>query len=270
MPELPEVETVRKTLELRLNQEIITDVVICYDKIIKTNLIKFVDQIKNQKINRIDRMGKYLIFILDFDALIIHLRMEGKFFIKDSNEQINKHEHIIFKFKSNIELRYHDVRKFGTMHLIPLTNYLNEYPINELALEPKDISLELFYKKIKSRNTEIKPVLLDQKVIAGLGNIYVDETLFLSKINPKRLASNITYEEAKMILDSAIKVLDKATLLGGTTIRSYTSSLGVTGLFQNELNCHMRENEPCYICREKIIKFKLKGRGTYVCPSCQK
>jgi formamidopyrimidine-DNA glycosylase len=270
MPELPEVETVRKTLELRLKQETIHDVIILYDKIIKTDLNLFKDKIKNQKINRIDRMGKYLIFILDFDALIIHLRMEGKFFIKSSNEEINKHEHIIFKFKSNFELRYHDVRKFGTMHLLPLKTYLNTYPLNSIADEPKTINFDDFYQKLKSRKTEIKPVLLDQTVISGLGNIYVDETLFLSQINPKRLANSISYKEAKTILDSSIKVLEKAILLGGTTIRSYTSSLGVTGLFQNELNCHMRENLPCHICQNKIIKFKLKGRGTYVCPNCQR
>jgi len=270
MPELPEVETVRRTLEYRLVNEVINDVEILYDKIVKLDLKDFTNRIKDQKINRIDRKGKYLIFILDKEALIVHLRMEGKFYIKTNNEIINKHEHIIFKLKTGYELRYHDVRKFGTMHLLNINDYLNEYPLNTIALEPKDIKIDAFYEKIRNKNTEIKPVLLDQTIVSGLGNIYVDETLFLSNISPLTKCIDITYDMAEKIIMSARKVLEKAVELGGTTIRSYQSSLGVSGLFQNELNCHQREHEPCLVCGEKIIKFKLKGRGTYVCPKCQR
>ncbi len=137
------------------------------------------------------------------------------------------------------------------------------------APEPKDLNIHKFYETLQKKRIEIKAVLLDQHIISGLGNIYVDETLFLSKIHPTRLANTISLDEAKLIIDSAIKVLDKATKLGGTTIRSYTSSLGVHGRFQNELNVHMRKDLPCPICQTKIIKMKVKGRGTYVCPNCQ-
>jgi formamidopyrimidine-DNA glycosylase len=269
MPELPEVETVRVTLENEISNEKIIGVDAYYQKIITNETSEFKQKILNQKINRIDRMGKYLIFILDRDALIIHLRMEGKFFIKHE-EPIEKHEHVVFHFKSGRNLRYHDVRKFGTITLIPLSDYLNTYPLNQLGKEPKDIDVDYFYTVLNKKNIEIKAVLLDQHIIAGLGNIYVDETLFLSHIHPTRLASNITYDETKWIIQAAIQVLDKATQLGGTTIRSYTSSLGVHGRFQNELNVHMKENEPCPRCQTNIIKMKVKGRGTYVCPNCQK
>ncbi|MBN2300330.1 MAG: DNA-formamidopyrimidine glycosylase, partial [Acholeplasmataceae bacterium] len=109
----------------------------------------------------------------------------------------------------------------------------------------------------------------DQHLIAGLGNIYVDETLFLSAIHPQRIASSISLKEAKSLVESAKKVLSRAIQLGGTTIRSYTSSLGVHGRFQNELNVHMKKGEPCPICGSEIIKMKVGGRGTYVCPKCQ-
>jgi formamidopyrimidine-DNA glycosylase len=269
MPELPEVETVRVTLEKEISNEEFAQVDAHYPKIITNDTHEFKKKIVGQKINRIDRMGKYLIFILDQDALIIHLRMEGKFFIK-LDEPIQKHEHVVFHFKSGRNLRYHDVRKFGTITLIPLSEYLDTYPLNQLGDEPKDINIEHFYSVLNKKNTEIKAVLLDQHIIAGLGNIYVDETLFLSHVHPTRIASSITYDEAKWIIQAAIQVLDKAIQLGGTTIRSYTSSLGVHGRFQNELNVHMKANEPCPRCQTKIIKMKVKGRGAYVCPSCQK
>ena len=268
MPELPEVETVRRTLELALINEEIIEVKDYYSKIITNDVLEFKKQIQNQKINRIDRMGKYLIFILDQDVMIIHLRMEGKFFIKTS-EPILKHEHIVFKLKSGRELRYHDVRKFGTITLLPKDSYLETYPLNQLAPEPKDIIFNKFYETLQRKRIEIKAALLDQHIISGLGNIYVDETLFLARIHPTRLANTISSDETKTIIESAIQVLDKATKLGGTTIRSYTSSLGVHGRFQNELNVHMRKDLPCPICQTKIIKMKVKGRGTYVCPSCQ-
>ncbi len=268
MPELPEVETVRRTLELAIRNEEIIEVVDHYSKIITNDLNTFKKEIQFQKINRIDRMGKYLIFVLDTHVLIIHLRMEGKFFIK-SNEPVLRHEHIIFKFKSGRELRYHDVRKFGTITLQPKDTYLEMYPLSVLAPEPKDIQIHKFYETLHKKRIEIKAVLLDQHIISGLGNIYVDETLFLSRIHPTRLSNTISEDEAKLIIKSAIQVLDKATQLGGTTIRSYTSSLGVHGRFQNELNVHMRKDLPCPICQTKIIKMKVKGRGTYVCPSCQ-
>ena len=268
MPELPEVETVRRTLESVIQHDEIMDVTCIYSKLITSDVDTFKKDIIHQKIERIDRMGKYLIFILTNYALIIHLRMEGKFFIK-KDEPIMKHEHVIFHLKSGKTLRYHDVRKFGTITLHALSNYLDVYPLSKLGKEPKDVDIEFFYQKLKKKEIAIKSALLDQHIISGLGNIYVDETLFLSKIHPERHASSITKKEAQRLLASAISVLAKATELGGTTIRSYTSSLGVTGRFQNELNVHMKKGEPCPICQTPIIKIRVGGRGTYVCTKCQ-
>lgn len=268
MPELPEVETVRRTLELAIKGETITSVIIRYGKIIHMDNDAFKKQVIGQTIERIDRMGKYLIFYLTQDVMIIHLRMEGKFFIKQ-DEPFTKHEHIIFTFQSGKELRYHDTRKFGTIDLLPKSSYLNVLPLSQLGKEPKDLTVNELYQSIKTRKRPIKSVLLDQTIIAGLGNIYVDETLFRAHIHPMRLASKVKKKDVARILESAQAVLEKAVNLGGTTIRSYTSSLGVTGRFQNELLVHMKKDEPCPICLTPIIKIKVGGRGTYVCPKCQ-
>ncbi|MDX9692295.1 MAG: DNA-formamidopyrimidine glycosylase [Acholeplasmataceae bacterium] len=268
MPELPEVETVRRTLLNVIKHEKIIDTTLIYSKIVHMDPASFQEAIKNQVIRDLKRKGKYLIFILDRHAMIIHLRMEGKFFIK-TDEEILKHEHIIFTFESGKQLRYHDVRKFGTIDLVPLHAYETSYPLTQIGDEPKDIHPQTFYQIIKKKHISIKQALLDQKIIAGLGNIYVDETLFLSHIHPTRKTDEISLLEATLIIESAQKVLEKAIELGGTTIRSYTSSLGVHGRFQNELNVHMKKGEPCPICNHTIIKIKVGGRGTYVCPQCQ-
>lgn len=268
MPELPEVETVRRILERNLINEEINNIDVYYDKVLKEDFKTNLNILKNQKIEKFERYGKYLVIILTTNVIIIHLRMEGKFYI-DEKAPVSKHEHVVFKFKSGKELRYHDVRKFGTFHLRTKENYLNTYPLNEMGMEPQAIEINDFYEKIVKMNRPIKAILLDQKLISGLGNIYVDETLFRAKVNPKRLGKDITLSEAKLIIKSAIKVLDEAIIQGGTTIKSYTSSLGVTGLFQQYLLVHTKKGEPCPVCGTIIVKDKVAGRGTYFCEKCQ-
>ncbi len=270
MPELPEVETVRRTLLNLVKGCKIVDVTFDYEPMIKTDSKSFMNKIKNQTINDIERYGKYLVFILDQDAMIMHLRMEGKFYVKTAKQLYLPYEHVIFTLDDERQLRYHDTRKFGTIHLLPKDKYKDVYPLSDLGVEPWDIDPTDFYKNVHKRQTAIKNVLLDQHVISGLGNIYVDETLFLSGVKPTRKACKVTKKEAIKLIESARLVLEKAIFLGGTTIRSYTSSLGVHGRFQNELNVHTREGKPCPVCGHIIKKIKVGGRGTYVCPICQK
>jgi len=273
MPELPEVETVRKTLKnLILNYEI-ESIDVYYTKIIKeVSLTDFIKRLVGRTILDIKRYGKYLIFIFDDVALISHLRMEGKYFIKDQSEHVEKHEHIIFNFTNGLSLRYHDVRKFGTMNLRDLDKIYSTNPLKKLGLEPFDKLMTLSYLKGKLHKKEVavKTCLLDQHIFAGLGNIYVDEVLFSCKLNPQLKASKLKDKDYKNIIKNSINVLTKAIELGGTTIRSYTSSLGVTGRFQNELNVHTKEGEPCPKCNTIIEKTRVNGRGTYYCPNCQK
>ena len=273
MPELPEVETVRSTLyNLILNRKI-KSIDVYYTKIIKDDsLTDFIKKLVGRTLLDIKRKGKYLIFIFEDIALISHLRMEGKYFIKNQSEDIEKHEHIIFNFTDGTSLRYYDVRKFGTMNLRKLDEIYTTNPLKKLGPEPfyKLITVEYLKTKLHKKHVATKTCLLNQQIFAGLGNIYVDEVLFLSKINPKLLAYKLADKDYKNIIDNSVKVLTKAIALGGTTIRSYTSSLGVTGRFQNELNVHMKQGEPCPICQTLIEKTRVNGRGTYFCHKCQK
>ena len=271
MPELPEVETVKNNLKKILVNKTIVGVNVIYDKIIEyPTQEEFKKKIINEKINDIKRRGKWLMFELDHYYLLSHLRMEGKYHIRKIGSKIEKHEHISFLLNDNTELRYCDTRKFGRMHLIEKENILNQKPLNELGLEPWDNNLNTKYLKEKYKNKKlpIKMVLLDQNIIVGIGNIYADEILFLGRINPLKQAFKLNEKELQSIIDNTKNVLEKAIKLGGTTIRSYESSEGVHGRFQNELLVHNKEI--CPKCNKKITKIRIGGRGTYYCENCQK
>ncbi|MDY0317992.1 MAG: DNA-formamidopyrimidine glycosylase [Candidatus Izemoplasmatales bacterium] len=272
MPELPEVETVKETLKLHLIGRKIVDIITPYPNIIKTDLEYFKNKMVNQEFLDIKRYGKYLIFELTDISMISHLRMEGKYYLRDNLDQITKHEHVIFKLDNNQYLSYHDVRKFGTMELVEKNEVFNTDSLSKLGYEANNENIDLneIYPKFKNAKRPIKSVLLDQTIITGLGNIYVDETLFRSKIHPEELSSNLNEEEVKSILVNAKAVLDKAIKLGGTTIRTYQSSFGVDGRFQNELKVHTLVGKPCTVCKTTIEKIKVGGRGTYFCPNCQR
>ncbi len=273
MPELPEVETVKETLKRQILDKTIASIDVYYERIVRNLSAKtFISVLIGQKLLDIRRRGKYLFFHFDKDILVIHLRMEGKFFVKKINDPVDKHEHIIFHFTDGTDLRYHDVRKFGTMEIIHHGEELSAQGVSKLGFEPFDAGFTFDYLKTKIAPSKrpIKSILLDQTVIAGLGNIYVDEVLFLSKIDPRRLGNSITESELDSISVFSKRVLTKAIELGGSTIRSYVSSLGITGRFQNELKVHTKEGEPCLECGTLIKKTKVGGRGTYYCPTCQK
>lgn len=269
MPELPEVRTVAKVLKNRLIGKTFTNYLIRYSNIIEKDSLSL-DLLIGKSIKDIRTYGKYLIFDLNDLFLISHLRMEGKYYIKDINEEYDKHEHIIFTLDNNISLRYHDTRKFGRMFLT--TDLSLCKGLSKLGLEPfdKQINAEYIYNKIHKSNLTIKELLLDQSIIAGLGNIYANEVLFLSKINPYKKGYELILEECERILSSSIKILNEAIDLGGTTIKSYTSSLGVTGKYQDKLLVHKRDNLSCPNCGEKIIKERISGRSVYYCANCQK
>lgn len=273
MPELPEVETVKENLKKRLINTKINDVKVLYNNIIAypdTNT--FEKTLKNKKVKDITRRGKFIIFDLEDYYLLSHLRMEGKYFIKNKNDQINKHEHVIFNLDNNQELRYMDTRKFGKMFLIQKENIDTIGPLKELGLEPFDKKLTPNYlkEKIKNKIIPIKTALLDQSIIAGIGNIYADEILFLSHVNPLKKSNTLKEKELNNIIKSTKEVLNKAIAKGGTTIHTYTSVDGIKGTYQDSLFVHNKEKELCKVCQTQIKKIKVGGRGTYYCPHCQK
>ena len=268
MPELPEVETVKETLKKEVLNRVIKDVIIYYDGIIAyPSKDEFIKQIKNQKINDIKRKGKFLMFELDDYYLLSHLRMEGRYYIRDGEKL--KHEHVRFILNDK-NLCYIDTRKFGRMHLIPKNMAYSVKPLSDLGLEPWDLDLNVSYLKEKYKNKKlpIKTVLLDQSIITGIGNIYDDEILFLSRINPYKKACDLTKKNLEDIIVNTRNVLEKAIKLGGTTIKTYESSEGVHGRFQNELLVHGKDI--CPNCNIKLNFEHINGRGTYYCKKCQK
>lgn len=271
MPELPEVETVKNGLKTKVLHKKITNCKVLYPGIIAyPNKDKFIKEITNQTINDIKRRGKFLMFELDDYYLISHLRMEGKYFIKEPSASLNKHDHVIFILNEKEELRYNDTRKFGKMHLVK-KDELSLTPISKLGLEPWDETLTVKYLKEKlNKNIAIKTLLLDQSIIAGIGNIYADEILFLSKINPQTKGNKLKNNNLQAIIDNTKIVLEKSIALGGTTIHTYASVDGITGRFQQELLVHGKKSLPCPICKTEILKIVVNGRGTYYCKKCQK
>ena len=272
MPELPEVETVCRSLRELIIGKKISFIDVFYDRIIQSDLNEFKNLLINQTFRSIERKGKYIIFILDNYIIVSHLRMEGKYFLK-KDESINKHEHVIFHLENGETFRYNDTRKFGTMELFKTTN-VNEVvklpPLNKLGIEPISglLTVEYLKDKFKNKSEPIKTALLDQSIISGLGNIYADEVCFMAGLNPNKKAYEVNEEDLSKIIEASVIVLNKAIELGGTTIKSFVSSHAATGLFQNELLVHTKEY--CPKCNKKITKIFVRGRGTYFCESCQK
>ena len=271
MPELPEVETVRRTLVNWCKGKKILDVNIHYLKVLEDiDFDIFKSRIVNQTINDISRFGKYLFFILDDYVLISHLRMEGKYFyIKEEDQYIKKHKIITFNLGDN-KLIYHDVRKFGKMKLVDKDKYMLDKSIAKLGKEPFSMSQEELYDKIHKLSKPIKQSLLDQSIMSGLGNIYVDEVLFDCNIMPTRSSKELSKQDCKKIIDSCIKILNKAIELKGSTIASYHFNNDESGNFQTMHKVYGKKGKCCPRCGKVIEKMVIGGRGTYYCSNCQK
>jgi len=273
MPELPEVETVRRALEELVVGKQIASIDITYSKIIRTpaDIEQFKLLLQGQTIQSIDRKGKYLIFHFDDVALVSHLRMEGKYlFSRTRPEAYDKHTHIVFNFSDNSVLQYRDVRKFGTMDLVAKGEEKNLQSLIKLGQEPIDpnFNSDLFKKQVKARTAPIKNIILNQEIVSGLGNIYVDDSLALSKIHPLTKGDLLTDDELNRLIEAMKSVLTKAIEKGGSTIRSYESIYG-KGSMQDHLVVYGRTGKPCLECGTPIEKIKVGGRGTHFCPACQ-
>ncbi len=266
------METVRQTLRKRILKRKIKSVNVYYERMIESDINEFKKFFVGKCFSEIDRRGKWLLFEIGDYYLCSHLRMEGKYFIKDSNEPKEKHEHVIFSFEDGEDLRYHDTRKFGRMCLVKKSDIESYEPVHKQGIEPidKKLSKEYLLEKFHKSNLPIKTLLLDQTIIAGLGNIYANEVLFKAKINPYKKGKELSLDECERIVKSSREIIEEAIKCGGTTIRSYTSSLGVTGRFQQNLYVHKRDGENCKICNNPLIKEFIGGRSTYYCSNCQK
>ncbi|MGX4763250.1 DNA-formamidopyrimidine glycosylase [Holzapfeliella sp. JNUCC 72] len=272
MPELPEVETVRKTLTSQVQGKTIESVDIIYPNIVSGDANQFKTKLKGKTIERIDRIGKYLLFRLSHDLTIVsHLRMEGKYRLILPESPIQKHEHLSILFTDGTQLRYDDVRKFGRLQLVETGMERIETGIRHLGYEPNqaEFTTPYFYQALQKKKKNIKNTLLDQSVVSGLGNIYVDEVLWLSHIHPLTRAQDLTESEVADLRQAINEEIKLAIELNGTTIRSYHDSNGNEGKFQSFLHVYGKQGMPCERCQTLIEKIKVNGRGTSFCPSCQ-
>ena len=271
MPELPEVETVKKTLAPKIMGRTITKVTVLWDKIVEDDTKSFVKKLTGAQFLGMARRGKFLIFHLDVADLVSHLRMEGKYQVVARTLPLDKHTHVIFDLDNGEQLRYLDIRKFGRMALMPAGQGTSYPGIKKLGAEPTEATFDLatFAAKLKKSHKVIKTLLLDQTVVAGIGNIYADEILFRAKIHPLTPANVLTAAEVATLRRDIIEILAQATVDGGTTIRTFENAEGQSGHHQGALTVYDRQGEPCVVCQTTIEKIVVGGRGTHFCPHCQ-
>ena len=270
MPELPEVETVRKSLEKLYLNKTIKKVDVFLERMILSPIDEFKSLLTNSSFSSFRRIGKYLLLDLNNNYTIIsHLRMEGKYIKRKKDEPITSHTRVIFTLDNEDKMCYDDSRSFGIMKLVPTHLVYEQKEIAKLGPEPFTVTVDYLYSKLQKEKSEIKAALLNQEIMTGLGNIYVDEVLFKSKINPYRSSKSITKIEVENIITNSIETLNKELVLGGSTVSSYHPEKGVDGRFQNELVAYGKENCRCINCSSIMRKDKLQGRGTTYCPKCQ-
>lgn len=269
MPELPEVETIKNVLKHNLMHETIEWIRLDYKSLLEKNSEFDIQKLAGKTFTGFYSRGKYLIFELEDVYWVVHLRMEGKFHLYEEKLSPDKHTHLLFKAGKHY-VHYLDTRKFSRMAVVSnLKQYLET---KNLGYEPFDENLNanFLYERFKNRRRAIKSVLLEQSHIAGIGNIYADEILFRCQIHPETPANSLDKNQLENLIKVSQEVLKKAIEEGGTTIRSYTSSLGVTGRFQVTLKAYGREGKACTICQTEMKKIKVGGRGTVYCETCQK
>lgn len=274
VPELPEVETVRRTLTGLVRGKTIKSVEIRWPNIIKrpAEPEEFARNLIGETIQSIGRRGKFLLFYLDHFVMVSHLRMEGKYGLHQAEDPDDKHVHVVFTMTDGTQLRYRDVRKFGTMHLFHPGEEMRELPLSQLGPEPDDKEFTDAYLKerLMKTNRAVKTALLDQKAVVGLGNIYVDEALFRAGIHPETKANQLSAKKIKKLHEEIKNTLQEAIDAGGSTVRSYINSQGEIGMFQLRHFVYGKKDKPCKTCGTMISKIVVGGRGTHFCAKCQK
>ncbi|WP_303972624.1 DNA-formamidopyrimidine glycosylase [Streptococcus merionis] len=272
MPELPEVETVRRGLEKLVLGRTIASVDVRVPRMVTPEPEVFCLTVAGQTIQSLARRGKYLIFELDECLMISHLRMEGKYLLFDNQVPDNKHFHVFFRLDDGTTLVYQDVRKFGTLELIRKTDLEVFFAQKKIGPEPtrEDFKLEPFESALLSSKKKVKPYLLEQSLVAGLGNIYVDEVLWAARVHPETVAATLKKAQIKRLHDETIRILQLGVEKRGSTIRTYRNALGEDGTMQDFLKVYGRTGHPCERCGTAIWKIKVGGRGSHFCPRCQK
>jgi formamidopyrimidine-DNA glycosylase len=291
MPELPEVETIRRDLLLNILNKKIINITINDAKVVLGKKDVWKKNLVNNSFVDILRIGKLLAFKLSNNKyVLLHLRMTGQLIYQAQDKLIagghsfstkttkkarggelpNKFTRLIIEFLDHSQLYFNDIRRFAYTKIVSEQQWLDER--KRFGLEPgsSNFNFNDFFRAISERRSVIKAVLLNQAIISGLGNIYVDESLFLSRIHPQRLANTLSKKELKLLFVTIEKLIQRALKYRGTTFSDYVDAKGVKGNFSNRLKVYGREGEKCLVCEGKIDKIRVAGRGTHFCANCQK
>lgn len=281
MPELPEVESIRIKLEKYLVDHKIEKVTVNDRRILKRGEKK----LKGGRVKKIRRFGKVLIIDLDNGySAVTHVKLTGQFIYRgpklkkppELSKKVyggvsGKHTHVVFELDRGGKLYYNDYRRFGWIKIVETKKVKNMDFISKLGPEPLNgLTLEKFKKIISSTKRSIKTLLMDQTRIAGIGNIYANDALYLAKIHPKKSADKLSKKEVKNLYEAINKVLKKGLKMGGSSEVAFVTPDGAEGEYQKHTLLYSKEGEKCLKCGGKIKKIKVGGRGTYLCPNCQK
>lgn len=279
MPELPEVETVKRGLEKIWPRKRFAKIQI-HNRNLRTEIpLKLANELQGEKVSKILRRGKYLVIICEDTAFVLHLGMSGSIKIYNANEEFTpqKHDHVIFKMHDGYSVAYNDPRRFGMLYLTDKKAWEKEKPFCLMGPEPLENNFngDVLYERLKKKKAPIKAALLDQNIVAGLGNIYVCEALYRSRISPKRRADMVTEKESDRLAREIRNVLNDAIESGGSSLRDHKLTDGSLAYFQHHFDVYDREDEICKSCRKKKIKIPCvkrivqAGRSTFYCSNTQ-
>jgi formamidopyrimidine-DNA glycosylase len=271
MPELPEVETVARDLRALLVGRSLVGVRRSRKGLRQAWSRSWEAKLAGRRVEAIQRRGKWLLLSLDSSAfLMVHLGMTGRFTVVEPNVPTDSHTHFVFPLDNTRELRFRDPRRFGSVTYFPDRASWERFLAGRLGPEPWDIESTDFYEQLERTRRPVKVVLLDQTVIAGVGNIYADEACFAARIDPRRTGKTVQPPAAERLLISVRDVLMRAIESRGSSIRDYVGGNGTTGGFQHKFQVYGRTGEPCPNCNRPIRSVRLAGRSTHYCPRCQK
>jgi formamidopyrimidine-DNA glycosylase len=274
MPELPEVETMVRDLSARAIDRTIQTIEAPFQgSVVWPSFDEFQRRVEGRRITGLSRRGKFANFHLDSgDVLIVHRGMSGSLFWRGQSDPMEAHVRLLFELDDGSQLRFNDPRKFGRVYVMEATGAERDLPWAHMGPEPLNGAFTASHlrQSLRGRTGLIKPLLLGQRLVVGLGNIYVDEALHLARIHPARRANTLTPGEITRLHAAIGRVLNAAVEGRGTTFSSYMDIDGKAGAYKEKLRVFGRQGTPCPRCGMPIVKFVVGGRGTHVCPGCQK
>ena len=272
MPELPEVETVRRGLENNIIDKKIASVFISDKKLRLPFPKNFSTDLKNKTIISVKRRARYIIIELDKELnILVHLGMTGKIIYQTKTPTPSLHDHCLISFSDKTSIIYNDPRRFGLIDLVKTSEIKNHKMLKNLGPEPlsKEFNAKYLQSKLENKQMNIKTAMMDNEIVVGVGNIYINESLFQSSISPLKAAGNLKLNQLENLIINIKKILKKAIELGGSTLRDYVNLHGDVGGFQFNFAVYGRTGQKCIVCDGIIKKIKQNGRSSFYCQKCQ-